>query len=73
VKEEEQVKEEKVEEVHQEEAVEEPAMTAMAIAYTALQSKQQPDKETKKSASKERRQHDPQMDAIVSRTLARRE
>ena len=73
VKEEEQVKEEKVEEVHQEEAVEEPAMTAMAVAYTALQSKQQPDKETKKSAGKERRQHDPEMDAIVSRTLARRE
>jgi transcriptional accessory protein Tex/SPT6 len=69
----EKVKEEKVEEVQQEEAVEEPAVTAMAVAYTALQSKQQPDKETKKPAGKEKRQQDPEMDAIVSRTLARRE
>jgi transcriptional accessory protein Tex/SPT6 len=71
---EEKVKEEQVEEVRQEEAgEEEPALTAMAIAYTALQSKQQPDRETKKSAPKEKRQQSREMDAIVTRTLAGRE
>ena len=71
---EEKVKEEQVEEVQQEEAAEgEPALTAMAIAYTALQSKQQPDKGTKKSAAKDKTQQSREMDAIVNRTLAGRE
>ncbi|MFC1975786.1 S1 RNA-binding domain-containing protein [Chloroflexota bacterium] len=61
---------EKVEEV-QEEVVEEPSLTAMAIAYTALQDKQQTAKETKKSAKSKHQQSE--MDAIVTRTLAGRE
>ena len=56
----------------QDEAVDEPALTAMAIAYTALQDKQQSDKATKKSAAKGKRQEQDEMDAILSRTLANR-
>ena len=73
--EEKKVKEEKIiEEVQQqEEAFEEPALTAMAIAYTALQSKQQPGKTTKRAAARGKRQQSREMDAIVNRTLAGRE
>jgi small subunit ribosomal protein S1 len=65
------VKEKEVEEIQEE--VEEPGLTAMAIAYTALQSKQQPSKVTKKSSAKGKRQQSREMDAIVNRTLAGRE
>ena len=62
---------EEVEEV-QPEVVEEPSLTAMAIAYTALQDKQQSSKEAKKSGAKNKRQQNDEIDAIVSRTLASR-
>jgi ribosomal protein S1 len=64
---------EKVEEVEEirEEGVEEPALTAMSIAYTALQDKQQTAKDTKKSTKSKPQQNE--MDAIVTRTLAGRE
>lgn len=56
-----------------EEAEEEPALTAMAVAYTALQDKQSTgiDEETK--AVKEKQRQSDEMDAIISRTLATRE
>jgi transcriptional accessory protein Tex/SPT6 len=67
--------EKKVEEVQEteEEVAEESSLTAMAIAYTALQDKQQSTKETKKSAVKDKRQQSDEMDAIITRTLAGRE
>lgn len=62
---------EEVEEV-QEEVIEEPSLTAMAIAYTALQGKQST-KATKKSTAKGKSRQDDEIDAIVTRTLAGRE
>ncbi|MBN1221261.1 MAG: S1 RNA-binding domain-containing protein [Anaerolineae bacterium] len=62
---------EEVQEI-QEDVVEEPALTAMAIAYTALQDKQQTNKTTRKSTNKSKRQQQEEIDAILSRTLAHR-
>ena len=71
LKQEEEIKVEEVIEEPQEELVEEgPALTAMAIAYTALQDKQQTSK-TKKSAAKDKPQQS-EMDDIIARTLASR-
>jgi transcriptional accessory protein Tex/SPT6 len=50
---------------------EEPRLTAMAVAYTALQGKENDTEEDEKQAKKKDRQNE--MDDIISRTLATRE
>jgi hypothetical protein len=49
----------------------EPRLTAMAVAYTALQGKEDDSEENKKPAKKKDRPSE--MDDIISRTLATRE
>ena len=52
-------------------ADDEPRLTAMAVAYTALQDKQEETGDDKKTAKKKARSNE--MDDIISRTLATRQ
>ncbi|MBN1994271.1 MAG: S1 RNA-binding domain-containing protein [Anaerolineae bacterium] len=54
------------------EAADEPSLTAMAIAYTALQDKQRSTKEEGKKTAVKSKQPQSEMDEIISRTLANR-
>ena len=65
------VKEVKKEEPEEEFSDDEPRLTAMAVAYTALQDKQEDTGENQKPVKKKARPSE--MDDIISRTLATRE